>query len=46
MAEQVPNVIGSLQNKLNTQSFNPGEYSNEQLQVIDGLLGTRSFERS
>jgi hypothetical protein len=38
MAEQVPNVIGSLQNKLNEQSFNPGEYSNEQLQVIDGLL--------
>jgi len=38
MAEQVPNVIGSLQNKLNNQSFNPGEYSNEQLQVIDGLL--------
>ena len=38
MAEQVPNVIGSLQNKLNTQSFNPEEYSNEQLQVIDGLL--------
>jgi hypothetical protein len=23
MAEQVPNVIGSLQNKLNSQSFNP-----------------------
>ena len=38
MAEQVPNVIGSLQNKLNNQSFNPQEYSNEQLQVIDGLL--------
>jgi hypothetical protein len=38
MAEQVPNVIGSLQNKLNSQSFNPNEYSNEQLQVIDGLL--------
>ena len=38
MAEQVPNVIGSLQNKLNNQSFNPNEYSNEQLQVIDGLL--------
>jgi hypothetical protein len=38
MAEQVPNVIGSLQNKLNSQSFNPQEYSNEQLQVIDGLL--------
>ncbi len=38
MAEQVPNVIGSLQQKLNDQSFNPGEYSNEQLQVIDGLL--------
>jgi len=38
MAEETPNVIGSLQQKINNQSFNPGEYSNEQLQVIDGLL--------
>jgi hypothetical protein len=40
MAEQVPNVIGSLQNKLNNQSFNPQEYSNEQLHVklSDGCL--------
>jgi len=38
MAEETPNIIGSLQNKLNNQSFNPNDYSNEQLQIIDGLL--------
>ena len=37
--EQFGEVAGKCKtNKLNNQSFNPGEYSNDQLQVIDGLL--------
>ena len=38
MAEQTPNILGNLQQKINDKSFNPQEYNREQLGLIDSLL--------
>lgn len=38
MAEQTPNILGNLQQKINDKSFNPQEYDNQQLSLIDSLL--------
>jgi hypothetical protein len=38
MAEQTPDILGNLQQKINDKSFNPQEYNREQLGLIDSLL--------